>query len=328
MIPTCQSFLINYLISAGVGKNSYIDDLLEFAGCFVDSKKRQLRFSAFAAANKMCENAPRSKVVVIKRAYRKKPLHGFCPSPESHWGDVGWERLQKLEELLRFLHVTCKPHFDKMTPQLRNKLVTNIDIAAADAFFATTSTVAATATALSAPKSSKQRVSVKVVEDSLLGATQRFLEPLGIKELPGAQPDYNWIDFEKFAAKSKASQNPKSDEGSTASASTAVAVISFDEADGAMLNAQLEFPEEAEAKKTEEAIELPWRTWWCNQNDSLGAKEADMSSAVAVLQMVHESFDMRAQEIDVIYSEVKGVRVVTTSKVPACGILLPPCVPK
>ena len=50
--------VFDYLISAGVGKNSYIEDLLEFGGCFVDSKKRRLRFSAFAVANKIAPWAP------------------------------------------------------------------------------------------------------------------------------------------------------------------------------------------------------------------------------------------------------------------------------
>jgi hypothetical protein len=63
--------LFEFMICVGVGKNSYIDDMLEFGGCSVDSKKRQLRFSAFAVANKMPKLAPWTKIAVLKRAYRK-----------------------------------------------------------------------------------------------------------------------------------------------------------------------------------------------------------------------------------------------------------------
>ena len=35
--------VFDFLMSVGVGRNAYIDDLLEFAACFVDSNKSQLR---------------------------------------------------------------------------------------------------------------------------------------------------------------------------------------------------------------------------------------------------------------------------------------------
>ena len=74
--------LSDYLISLGVGLNTYIDDLMGFIGTYVDSKVRQLLFAAFAVVSRMCEDAPWAKVASIKRAYRKKPTRGFCPSPE------------------------------------------------------------------------------------------------------------------------------------------------------------------------------------------------------------------------------------------------------
>ena len=128
--------LFDFLVCAGVGTNSYIEDLLEFGGCFVDSKKRQLRFSAFAVANKICEQAPWSKIAVMKRAYRKKPVNGFCPSPEPIWGDFEWTGgLEFLEDLLRFFHGTCASYVAKLSPQSRQKLLANIDVAATDAFY-------------------------------------------------------------------------------------------------------------------------------------------------------------------------------------------------
>jgi hypothetical protein len=74
--------LFDFLINAGVGRNTYLQDLFDFASCFVDSKTRQLRFSAFGIANKIHEQAPLTKIAVMKRTYRKKPCLGFCPNPK------------------------------------------------------------------------------------------------------------------------------------------------------------------------------------------------------------------------------------------------------
>ena len=126
--------LFEYLISLGVGKNTYVDDLMAFTQIFVDSKCRQLRYSAFQVPNRMCKNSPWSKIAMMKRCYRKKPLNGFCPSPEQCWTQVGADRLDYLEALLQYFHVTCKPALDRLTPFHRNHALGNIDVAAADAF--------------------------------------------------------------------------------------------------------------------------------------------------------------------------------------------------
>ena len=49
--------VFGYLISAGVGYNSYVDDRLDFGSKFVDSKKRRLRFIVFGAVGTICERA-------------------------------------------------------------------------------------------------------------------------------------------------------------------------------------------------------------------------------------------------------------------------------
>ena len=68
----------DFLRSLGVGKNSYVDKLLQFGAAFVDSKKRPLRFSAFAVINKVNHDYPLSRVAIVKRAYRKEPHNTFC----------------------------------------------------------------------------------------------------------------------------------------------------------------------------------------------------------------------------------------------------------
>ena len=77
--------VFDFLISTGVGKNTYVEELQNFIGASVDSKNRQLRFSAFAVANKIDAHAPLTKIAIMKRAYRKKPSLGFCPNPEAAW---------------------------------------------------------------------------------------------------------------------------------------------------------------------------------------------------------------------------------------------------
>ena len=94
--------VFDFLVSNGVGKNQYIESLLEWTTIFVDSKKRQLRFGSFGVVNKMCEQAVWSRMAVLKRAYRKPPTNGFCASPEPAWTNFTWGELGKLEDLLRF----------------------------------------------------------------------------------------------------------------------------------------------------------------------------------------------------------------------------------
>ena len=114
--------LFEFLIHCGVGNNTFVDDLLRFGSKFVDSKKRQLRLSAFAQANKMNDAAPRTKIAVIKRAYRKQPKDCVCPSPEPAWGDAPWDLLQLLTRLLRFSMCCAKHSANAMSYRSRGML--------------------------------------------------------------------------------------------------------------------------------------------------------------------------------------------------------------
>jgi len=78
--------LFEFAINLGAQNNSYIPAFLIFAARFVNSKKRSLRLSAFVEINKIPASCPRIKIAVLKRAYRKKPVHGICPAPEALWG--------------------------------------------------------------------------------------------------------------------------------------------------------------------------------------------------------------------------------------------------
>jgi hypothetical protein len=78
--------MFDFAINLGAKKNSFIPCFLTFAARFVNSKKRSLRLSAFTETNKIPPSCPRVKIAVLKRAYRKKPVHGICPAPEALWG--------------------------------------------------------------------------------------------------------------------------------------------------------------------------------------------------------------------------------------------------
>ena len=109
--------VFDYLRSLGVRKNTYVDYLLQFGSAFVDSKKRQLRFSAFAVVNKINHDFPLTRVAVIERAFYKKPCNGFCPNPESQWTEIDPVYLTFLEQILFYFHTTRLADIVTMEPE-------------------------------------------------------------------------------------------------------------------------------------------------------------------------------------------------------------------
>jgi hypothetical protein len=300
--------VFEFLISAGVSYNSYIDHLLEWTGLYVDSKKRQLRFAAFAVINKMCEQAVWSKIAVVKRAYRKKPVNSFCPSPEAAWGEFAWAHLQKLEDLLRFFHVACKAIVDTKTPQSRIQLLANIDIAAAETFWAA--------------KDPKLKYGEQKIQALLLEATKKYLAPLGLEEdeekMKSLTGRANWILFQKDAEPAAAEDLENA---------SAVTVINFDELTGAQLNRQLDFPDPALQAHKMKPQKLPWREWRSDMGSFMGDTEADKSAAVAVLHSLHWNYDVGMEPIEVWQHNGRNYVTATLEAKPR-DIMLPPCVPK
>ena len=156
--------LFDFLISNGVNSNTYIDDLLQWAGRFVDGKLRQLRFAAWIVINKMCPQAVWTKMAVLKRAYRANPKNAYCPSPEAAWAEYKWEQLKFLEELLRFFHVSCAQQLSKMESFQTLLLLGNIDIAASEEFI----------------KVCSKKTHGNTVAKALLDETKRFMVQLGL----------------------------------------------------------------------------------------------------------------------------------------------------
>jgi hypothetical protein len=324
--------VFEFLISNGVGSNNYIDNLLEWTGVMVDSNLRQLRLHAFGVMNKMCEEAVWSRIAVLKRAYKKKPNKGFCGSPEPAWTTFSWAQLRKLEELLRFFHGSCTPITDKMASKDRIKLVGNIDVVAADAFFNA--------------KDSKLRHGETKMGEILLAATRRYLTPLGLDFM--AQNNiqneeelkvqlvrnptpigYNFIGRAPcilFATDAHA-EATTAQATLTAPQRSGPVVIQRDERTGEPMNTQVEFPSPGKQDVSDEKV--PWRQWKTTIGEQLGVATAQKAMAVVCLQSLHVNYPVDKEPIEVWKSSsTQGHYVLATREVKHNEIMLPPCVPK
>ena len=124
-----------YLISAGVGCNSYADDLLDCAGKFVDSKKATSPLHCVRKRQCNLRASSVGKGCPHQKGIQEKPCNGFCPSPESSWSQCEWHHLESLDTLLCFSHVECKPFLDALQPQSRSTILANIDVNASETFW-------------------------------------------------------------------------------------------------------------------------------------------------------------------------------------------------
>ena len=126
--------LFDFVVNVGVMDAPFMPHLLEFAKHFVDSKKRQVRLQAFAIANKIPNACPWTKIAVIMRCYRQKPLRTWCPCPEPLWAHVDAEKLNKMEQLMHYFHNTLSSAVAGMAYHDRLALLANVACLVADAF--------------------------------------------------------------------------------------------------------------------------------------------------------------------------------------------------
>ena len=336
--------VFDYLRSLGVGKNTYVDRLLQFGAAFVDSKKRQLRFSAFAIANKINHDYPLTRVAVIERSYQKKPSNGFCPNPEIQWGEIQLGFLSLLEQMLFYFHTTRRVDVDKLEPAARNKFLANVDCSATNAFFPVA------ATTVQQKKNKHRMLDDRAVKDVLLESMQKYFDLLGEQQAAVAERREehgensaavadenqtaavaNWIVF-KVATGGEDGNQGTSTESANNVPSSAANIPQFDEQTGARLTAEEGFPElDTQTEERSITIVLPWRKW--HKENALGTLEADRAAAVAVLHGLHENFDVTTQAIDIIYtartdSSHSKPNVVALKTIEAGALWLPACVPK
>ena len=299
--------VFDFLISNGVGTNTYIDDLQQWTQIFVDSKKRQMRFTAFAVVNKMCETAPLAKIAVLKRAWRKTPVNGFCPSPETAWGDWKWSDLRILEELLRFFHVSCKEAIAAMAVTAGVKFWGNVDIAAAEVFWNA--------------KTNKMKYAAPKIQELMLEGTSKYFEHLKIDEnSEGIKVSIpaDWIKWKK--------PQSRAETPTTGTLQTAPKVVVFSEASGIMKKQQVSFSASSQQEPAPPQ-KLPWREWYKGIGANMGNTASDKSAAVAVLQSLHNLYPVDQEPVDVLQLAGRNF-VIALTEVKAKTILLPPCVPK
>jgi hypothetical protein len=298
--------MFEFVISMGAGRNSFLTELLDFGSRFVDAKHRQLRLQAFTDVNKMCVECPRVKVAVLKRAYRKKPSYGFCPTPEAKWSKYDVKALSGLEELLHYFHVDLKNAVAlNRGEQAQAVFFANVDCAAADAFL---------------------QSDAKDVKSKLIDATVKYYTQLSVDEkgdplnLPASR---SWVDFDVAAHLLE----------NTAVAATGdkqlkVKVLGFDENRGKLLCRQTEVG--IDEKQPLARIELPWRGWLMQDTaKEQGMKQADMAAAVAVLRTLAATYPVQDERINIWFDPNKHSKSVeATMKVNEGGCLLAPCIPK
>ena len=131
--------LFEFIISLGGSCNAFVAELIDFGQKYVDQKKRHLRLHAFVELNKMKPEFPRAKIAVIKRAYRKKPNFGFCPMPEVKWSNSAYIDMERLEHLLHYFHVDCKPAVaSNRTETAVATLLGNVDFCVCESFYQST----------------------------------------------------------------------------------------------------------------------------------------------------------------------------------------------
>ena len=138
--------LFDFLISVGVGKNTYFDYVADYQRIFVNSKQRQLRFVAFGVVNKIDASFPRTKIAINKRPYRKKspdPRNVWCSNPEAAWTAVAANLLHSVEHMLLYLHETHKirQNIDQCDARddshKRTQIYGNVDIAVVESVMTT-----------------------------------------------------------------------------------------------------------------------------------------------------------------------------------------------
>ena len=305
--------VFEFLIHTGAGTNTYVQNLLDYAEKFVDAGKRRLRLSAFGVVNKLPMDAPWTKIAVVKRAYRGKPSAGYCASPGLEWTRVSQSRIQILEEILRFFHVSCMCMINTLSLPDQIKIQGNIDITSADTFHQTIT---------KNPNSTDTQL-----RDSLLSATRRFVTELGMEADEVSLPPSpkcidgraDWIAW--GADKADAEVKP----AVAVTPNVAPVVIEYDEVTGLPKNRQVDFSDVQKTRRT--PIVLPWREWLDGAGGTMGELQADCATAVAGLHAVHAQVNVSAQPIDV--HKLDGhCFVIANAKVNAGTIVLPPVVPK
>ena len=126
--------LFELVVHMGGASAGFIDELLDFAGLFADSKQRQLRLLAFAVLNKMPTETPRAKIAVLMRAYRTTPNKTHCPCPEGWWSKEDMSTPGISEQVLHYFQGTCRSAVADMPLPTQHTFKANTHVLATEAY--------------------------------------------------------------------------------------------------------------------------------------------------------------------------------------------------
>ena len=300
--------VFSFVINLGADKSIFLPDLIEFGRRFVDQKKRQLRWQAFAEINKVDRQHPRTKLAALKRAYRKNPTNGFCPSPEACFHKAPFECVSKIEQLLHFFQVEAATAVAALGDEHKQQsFLANVDVAVAEAFVV-------------CKKQDKPQEVVRIVLTASYKYYHQLLYACGtqMKDCMAKQIE-DWIDWKNVALEQCKEQTSVKDK------KVLPVILDFDAKTGKALSQQELFP-----IQTQEGAKwsLPWRA---GRLFELGEKEAAMRSALQVLYMLHvrSASAYYSLPIDIILDESKNLKYVqATENMTSGDFCLPPCAPK
>ena len=306
--------LLQFVISLDPLNSPFCQDLLDFGAYFVNQKKRQLHFHAFTTVNKLPDNCPHTKVAVLKRAYRKKPSHTFCPAPEATWALAPMSSLYLLEGTLKYFHVQCKKAAVaeglEGNEHAQSLLLANVDVAATDAFIAA------------------KNIKVK---EALKAATQKYFDQIlanGRKAdkdfaLPAPPQDMAWLAEPKTESEKdkEVSKTPAEEK------QIMPRILRFNES-GELQNAQVR---EESFIKQDKRFDIPWQTWCDRVSKANIPLDIFKGQLLLVLTMLFRSEHHRAQPLRMdkkTSSSSSDLKVFATADLKASQLTLIPCVSK
>ena len=225
--------------------------------------------------------------------------------------------LLKLEELLRYFHVTCASAVAELNPKERTLFSANVACVAADAFIAC-----------------KRSENLK---ETLLQATKKYwcdvVERLAAKIPPAQCPvaEQEWLNF-AAVAEPKAKASPAGKKAANAEAAVAERllprVILYDDATDAPMGEQ-DTREEEEKESAVALVRVPWKEWMASEvAQNLDEAASLGAAATLVLRTLHHKGNVHMQDIDVKMNlETKQKTVVAVAELKPDTLQLPPCTP-
>ena len=225
--------------------------------------------------------------------------------------------LLKLEELLRYFHVTCASAVADLNPKERTAFSASVACVAADAFIACKRS--------------------EYLKETLLRATKKYwcdvAERLAAKIPPGQCPvaEQAWLNF-AAGAEPKAKASPAGKKAAKPEAAVAERllprVILYDDATDAPMGEQ-DTREEEEKESAVALARVPWKEWMASEvAQNLDEAASLGAAATLVLRSLHHKGKVHMQDIDVkLNLETKQMTVVAVTELKPDTLQLPPCTP-